>query len=80
MCSDLVNSYIGDMASAMTSPVRGSSALGPDSVHRHLTHLLGTALRAIGIFADTVFRVVLLGSDGTPPRRQASSSSASTIR
>jgi hypothetical protein len=80
MCSDLANSYIGDMASAMTPPVRGSSALGPESARHHLAHLLGTALRAIGIFADTVFRVVLLGADGTHPQRQASSSSASTIR
>ena len=85
MWSDRVNSYIGGMATATIPPVIGSSALGPDSAHRLLlqpVHMAGTALRAIGIFADTVFRVVLLGADGTPPERQAqaSSSSASTIR
>ena len=36
-------------------------------------HPVGDALRAVGVFLDTAFRVVVLGTDGTrqsdPPRR-----------
>lgn len=43
--------------------LHGGTALGarPD----HSRHLLGSALRAIRVFAVTAAEVVILGSDGT---------------
>ncbi|PWI45871.1 hypothetical protein [Streptomyces sp. ICBB 8177] len=40
------------------------SAPGADR-RDHPRHLLGSALRAVGVFVDTAFRVVVLGTDGT---------------
>ncbi|MCQ4046265.1 hypothetical protein ACFOSC_26795 [Streptantibioticus rubrisoli] len=64
------------MATTTFTPIRGSTAMGPadapgDSARRtHPRHLLGSAMRAIGVFADTAFRIVVLGTDGTKQREQ----------
>ncbi|GGO86990.1 hypothetical protein GCM10012280_24440 [Wenjunlia tyrosinilytica] len=42
--------------------VRGSTAV--TGTHNRPRHLVGSALRAIGIFAETAFRVTVLGSEG----------------
>jgi hypothetical protein len=66
------------MATTTFTPIRGSTAIGPadapddDSARRtHPRHLLGSAMRAIGVFADTAFRIVVLGTDGTKQPEQA---------
>lgn len=41
---------------------RGSTAL--DETHSGPTHVVGSALRAVRIFAETAFRVTVLGPDG----------------
>jgi hypothetical protein len=55
------------MTAATITPIRGSTAIGPPPTVdcKRSRHLIGNTLRAIGVFADTVFRVVVLGSDGT---------------
>ncbi|MDF3292854.1 MULTISPECIES: hypothetical protein [Streptomyces] len=58
------------MATTTFTPIRGSTAMGaadaPESARRtHPRHILGSTMRAIGVFADTAFRVVILGGDGT---------------
>ncbi len=45
-------------------PGRGRSA-ADDAALPPPRHRLGDLLRAIGVFADTAFRVVVLGTDGT---------------
>lgn len=40
----------------------GSTALGTS--HEHPRHLLGSTLRAVGVFTRTAVEVVLLGSEG----------------
>jgi hypothetical protein len=70
-----VKTYRGDMAASTTlHPIRGSTAIGPDhapeSGRDHPRHLIGSAMRAIGVFADTVFRVVVLGADAADAARQ----------
>lgn len=60
MCANRVKAYGGDMTTH-THPIRGSTAAtGP-------RRRLGNALRAVGIFAETAFRVVVLGTDGDRP-------------
>lgn len=60
-------------ASPGAGPVAGTTA--PDRARKQAAdpaspppagarHRLGTALRAVGVFADTAFRVVVLGADG----------------
>lgn len=63
----------------MVNPIRGSTAASgvpaprlPDG-HPLPHHRLADTMRAIGVFADTAFRVVVLGADATrqpdiPPR------------
>ncbi|MDF2261230.1 hypothetical protein [Streptantibioticus ferralitis] len=59
------------MATTTFTPIRGSTAMGaPDDSgtaarRAHPRHLLGSTMRAIGVFADTAFRIVILGTDGT---------------
>jgi hypothetical protein len=55
------------MTAATLAPIRGSTAIGPPPTadRKHSHHLIGNTLRAIGVFADTAFRVVVLGTDGT---------------
>ncbi|MCQ4085096.1 hypothetical protein NGB36_32165 [Streptomyces sp. RB6PN25] len=55
------------MTATALTPIRGSTAVGPPPTvdHKHSRHLIGSTLRAIGVFADTAFRVVVLGTDGT---------------
>lgn len=55
------------MTATTLTPIRGSTAVGPPPTagRKHSRHLIGSALRAIGVFADTTFRVVVLGIDGT---------------
>jgi hypothetical protein len=66
MYSERLISYIGDMATASVPPTRGSTALGAEPAHhQRLQRRIGAALRAIRVFADTAFRVVVLGTDGT---------------
>jgi hypothetical protein len=65
MYSERWISYIGDMATAIT-PNRGSTALGAEPHPKHSYLRLGAAFRAIRVFVDTAFRVVILGTDGTP--------------
>ena len=60
MCANRVKAYGEDMATH-THPIRGSTAA------TRPRRRLGDALRAVGIFADTAFRVVVLGTDGEPP-------------
>jgi hypothetical protein len=54
------------MTAATLTPIRGSTAIGPPPTadRKHSHHLIGNTLRAIGVFADTAFRVVVLGTDG----------------
>jgi hypothetical protein len=65
------------MATTTFTPIRGSTAMGAaeapdDSVRRtHPRHILGSTMRAIGVFADTAFRIVILGGDGTKQPDQA---------
>ncbi|MER5973940.1 MULTISPECIES: hypothetical protein [unclassified Streptomyces] len=47
------------------SPVRGSTALGI-AAPPHPRHLLGNVLRAIRVYADTAFRVTVLGEFDEP--------------
>jgi hypothetical protein len=55
------------MATASVTPSRGSTALRAEPAHhQHPSLRLGAAFHAIRVFADTAFRVVVLGSDGTP--------------
>ncbi|MCW2873477.1 hypothetical protein [Actinacidiphila oryziradicis] len=55
------------MATASVNPPRGSTALRAEAAHHQHPYLrLGAAFRAIRVFADTAFRVVVLGTDGTP--------------
>ncbi|MGW7004990.1 hypothetical protein ACWGCW_19830 [Streptomyces sp. NPDC054933] len=59
------------MATTTFTPIRGSTAMGAvdasgTSARRaHPRHLLGSTMRAIGVFADTAFRIVILGTDGS---------------
>jgi hypothetical protein len=61
-------SYIGVMTTRSTTPLKGSTALGTPPARHHILyrplHLLGAALRAIRVFAETTFRVVVIGPDG----------------
>lgn len=57
--------YIGGMARARTSRVRGSTALTADAAHRPPRYLLGNALRAAKVYLTSAVRIVLLGPDGT---------------
>jgi hypothetical protein len=50
---------IGSFTPGPRSPGRGSSALGGDTA-RH-RHFLGKALRAVRVYAEAMFRVVVLG-------------------
>jgi hypothetical protein len=60
------NSYIGVMATVTINPnpAGGSTALGTEAARHHPLHVVGTALRAVRVFAETTFRVVVLGDDG----------------
>jgi hypothetical protein len=55
------------MTATTFTPLLGSTAVGRPSTagRKHTRHPIGSALRAIGVFADTAFRVVILGADGT---------------
>lgn len=44
------------------SPAHGSTALGP--ARRGPRQLIGSAARAVGVFVDATFRVIVLGRDG----------------
>ncbi len=65
------------MVTTTFTPIRGSTAMGAadapdDPVRRtHPRHILGSTMRAIAVFADTAFRVVVLGGDGTKQPDQA---------
>jgi hypothetical protein len=54
-------------ATITLTPIRGSTAIGPSLTvsRRRPRHLIGSTLHAIGVFADTAFRVIVLGTDGT---------------
>lgn len=66
MCANRVNAY-GMTMTEHTHPIRGSTAAPPPPpVPRRR---LGTALRAVGVFAGTAFRVVILGADGIEQSR-----------
>jgi hypothetical protein len=57
--------YVGDMTTTTLSPgptVHGGTALGVRPGHSR--HLLGSALRAVRVFAVTAAEVVLLGREG----------------
>jgi len=67
MYSERLISYIGDMATASITPTRGSTALETEPAHhQHPFHRLGATFRAVRVFADTAFRIVVLGTDGRP--------------
>jgi hypothetical protein len=78
MCTALRGNYVGYMGTNTVNPIRGSTASCAVPAPRRPPagrlphHRLGSALRAVGVFADTAFRVVVLGADGTrqpdPPR------------
>lgn len=59
------------MATTTFTPIRGSTAMGAADApggpapRTHPRHVLGSTMRAIGVFADTAFRIVILGTDGT---------------
>ena len=63
--STRVTSYRGVMTSTTVTPgpaAHGGTALGASGGHPR--HLLGSALRAVRVFATTAVEVVLLGHDG----------------
>ncbi len=79
MCANGVKTYRGDMATSTLHPIRGSTAIGaipapgePAAPERRSSprHLIGSTIRAIGVFADTAFRVVILGADAADAARQ----------
>ncbi|MBY8884930.1 hypothetical protein K7472_08725 [Streptomyces sp. PTM05] len=71
MATNTLNPIRGSTAiSALSAAARaegGPSAPATPSADRgdHPRHVLGSALRAVGVFVDTAFRVVVLGTDGT---------------
>jgi hypothetical protein len=79
MCANRVKNYSGRMAASFPSnPLHGSTAVaGPGrTVHR----VLGSAIRAVGVFLDAAFRVVVLGTDGTKPSGSHAGESSATPR
>jgi hypothetical protein len=64
----MTNTYIGDMARAVVSRVRGSTALTEGAGRRHPAHRLGDTVRAVRVFVVTAFRVAVLGQDGAADR------------
>ncbi|CCB75144.1 MULTISPECIES: hypothetical protein [Streptomycetaceae] len=67
------------MATTTLPPLRGSTAIGDPAAatgpaardrRGHPRHLLGSTMRAIAVFADTAFRVVVLGADASDAARQ----------
>ena len=70
MSTHTVNPIRGSTASSALPPPRtaphGEHTVPADGHHRHT---LGSVLRAAGVLLDTAFRVIVLGSDGTPDRR-----------
>jgi hypothetical protein len=70
------------MSTETVHPIRGSTASAAgvpgqrDPGAHPPRHPVGNALRAVGVFLDTAFRVVVLGTDATcqpdrPPRLPA---------
>ncbi len=81
MATNMVNPILGSTASCAVPAPRSpgappgpgaASSTGPTAApaDAHPRHRLGDALRAIGVFLDTAFRVVVLGTDGTKPGPQ----------
>jgi hypothetical protein len=69
MSTHTVNPIRGSTASSALPPPRTAQTGGHTApVGGHPRHTLGSALHAAGVFLDTAFRVVVLGSDGTPDR------------
>lgn len=72
--------YVGDMSTQIAHPALGSTAVsavpGPRAsgvppgrpappAAGHPRHLVGSALRAVGVYLDSAFRVAVLGIEGT---------------
>lgn len=69
MSTHTVNPIRGSTASSALPPPRTAppgERTAPDGGHPK--HTLGSVLRAAGVFLDAAFRVVVLGSEGTPDR------------
>jgi hypothetical protein len=67
MSTDTVHPIRGSTASsAVPGPRAGEGPPGQPPPADHVpSHPVGNALRAVGVFLDTAFRVVVLGTDGT---------------